>query len=210
MHLKFLKGYAHFDNSSWEELRSKGFSLMTFVLPCTIFLYDTRYLLHLLVLEPPYANRLLIDSGFYAAKPFRHCYLVHNWKKNKNWIFPPIFICFVNKTMHFPSSYWTPFSHLFREKIWNFCLNFPALLLTSISWVSTHCQVFSFKSYLTILSAAFKLQFWNFCWENFVKKRQFQKCGRNLFRDDEKTIYIPFMQQQQVSIKAINATKKIT
>ena len=143
MHLKFLKGYAHFDNSSWEELRSKGFSLMTFVLPCTIFLYDTRYLLHLLVLEPPYANRLLIDSGFYAAKPFRHCYLVHNWKKNKIWIFPPIFICFVNKTMHFPSSYWTPFSHLFREKIWNFCLNFPALLLTSISWVSTHCQVFS-------------------------------------------------------------------
>ena len=69
---------------------------------------------------------------------------------------------------------------------------------------------FFFKSYLTILSAAFKLQFWNFCWENFVKKRQFQKCGRNLFRDDEKTIYIPFMQQQQVSIKAINATKKIT
>ena len=80
MHLKFLKGYAHFDNSSWEELRSKGFSLMTFVLPCTIFLYDTRYLLHLLVLELPYANRLLNDSGFYAAKPFRHCYLVHNWK----------------------------------------------------------------------------------------------------------------------------------
>ena len=60
-------------------------------------------------------------------------------KQNKNWIF----VGFVNKTMHFPSSYWTPFSHLFREKIWNFCLNFPALLLTSISWVSTHCQVFS-------------------------------------------------------------------
>ena len=38
---------------------------------------------------------------------------------------------------------------------------------------------------------------------------EFQKCGRNLSRDDEKTIYIPFM-QQQVSIKAINATEKIT
>ena len=42
-----------------------------------------------------------------------------------------------------------------------------------------------------------------------MKKQKFQKCGRNLSRDDEKAIYIPFM-QQQVSIKAINATEKIT
>ena len=104
--------------------------------------------------------------------------------KNKNWIFPPIFDK-VNKYNAFER-----FSHLFRGKL-------LALLLTSISWLSTHCQVFFLKYY--------KCNFGIFV----GKIVEFQKCGRNLSRDDEKAIYIPFM-QQQVSIKAINATEKIT
>ena len=68
--------------------------------------------------------------------------------KNKNWIFPPIFDK-VNKYNAFER-----FSHLFRGKL-------LALLLTSISWLSTHCQVFSWNIISAILEFLLG-KLWNF------------------------------------------------
>ena len=176
MHISIIGGYCG---------GLKVFHLWLF-LPCTIFLYDTRYLLHLLVLEHPDVNRLLSDLGFYVAKPFRHCYLVHNCKgiKKRTLIFK------VNNAFPLKIERFSQFFH--GKTFWIF----PRFCWPQ-SAQHQHTVTFSLKKiYLTILSATAKCNF-----GIFVGKICEEAIPKMWWKSTEKTIYIPFM-QQQVSIKA--------
>ena len=160
MHISIIGGYCG---------GLKVFHLWLF-LPCTIFLYDTRYLLHLLVLEHPDVNRLLSDLGFYVAKPFRHCYLVHNCKgiKKRTLIFK------VNNAFPLKIERFSQFFH--GKTFWIF----PRFCWPQ-SAQHQHTVTFSLKKSTWQFSVQLQNAILAFLLGKFVKK-PFQKCGENLLK----------------------------